>query len=361
MRRYITYLSGTTLGVLIVAAVLSYFVDPGRLYRHDKEENGIAGGYAQMLFSAAYGLSVPEGAIDEREAVKLVLAHPFAGQHTCLVIGSSHIMQISSARRHRSLASECPDFLNVGVSGAAIEDHLAVVHMAFAGKSGLVRKVVLGMDPWIFMYGRDSRWTTYRANYLHARRDILGHGQKSENRDEPELGKWGELLNGQYVWRSLNMLLQYGGTAQIGESPPLDPEVGGPHPVRLRDGSLVYSAKYLQENTTEPSGCGSSYGTKDYQVQAGAVEDYRHLIRWIKARGAEPIFLMTPYHMGAWNCPNSDNVRAMRATAAAVTQLAGEEHVRVFGSYDPKTIGCQSDEFYDFMHPKAACLARIER
>ena len=348
MKRYIIYLFGTTLCALVIAATLSYFVDPGGVYHHDK---GVVAAYPERLLSAVNGLSVPEGAVDEREAARALA--PFASRFSCIVIGSSHVMQISSVRLARSLATECPDLLNLGVSGAGIEDHLILVHQILSGKSA--QKIVLGMDPWVFMYGRDSG---HRIDYLRARHDILGDKQALAVGDEP--GKLANLLNGQYVWRSMNMLLQHGGIDSISESLPVDPEVGGEHAVRLRDGSLVYSASYIRDSMKVPSGCGPSYHTDHYQVQPWATEDYRRLIRWIKAHGAEPVFLMTPYHIGVFDCPNSPNMRAIQATAAVITRLAKEEQVRALGSYDPRTIGCQPDEFYDFMHPKASCLAKIE-
>ena len=57
--------------------------------------------------------------------------------------------------------------------------------------------------------------------------------------------------------------------------------------------------------------------------------------------------------------PNSLNVYAMKKTEAVVLRMAKELGIKVIGSYKPEVFGCKSDEFYDFMHAKAACLSRL--
>ncbi len=351
MTRYIKYWAFAVLCILITAASLSYFVDPAGIY-HGQD----ASRYPSRLISSANGLSIPDGAIDEREAARMLASH--GGAVECVIVGSSHVMQVSSERKDRSLSTECPTLLNLGVSGGAIEDHIAIVWRSLSGIPP--RKVVLGIDPWLFMYGRDSRWTSDRAGYQRARNAIFEEDWViKDGRPVGDLAL--NLINGPYVARAIDLLLQRKALRQyITQAPPVDLEKGADHPIRLRDGSLVYSARYIRESHEKrPSGCGVSYGTRGYHPKSNAVSDYRQMIRWIKKRGVQPILLITPYHQSVFECPDSDNMRAMRKTMDIIWRLAKEEHIPVLGSYDPDVVGCHPEDFYDFMHPKARCLAKI--
>jgi hypothetical protein len=46
-------------------------------------------------------------------------------------------------------------------------------------------------------------------------------------------------------------------------------------------------------------------------------------------------------------------------TEAAFRKLAKDLQVEILGSYNPKTAGCNSSEFYDGMHPKESCMRKI--
>jgi hypothetical protein len=140
-----------------------------------------------------------------------------------------------------------------------------------------------------------------------------------------------------------------------------DEEVGIDDPVKLPDGSFIYSRSFLQNasHTEIPKG-GLPYLTDGEVSSEDGVEEYKKLLKWLQKNDIVPILLMTPYHHNVWKHPDSPNVYAMKKTEVVVLKMAKELGIKVIGSYKPEIFGCKEDEFYDFMHAKAVCLARLE-
>ena len=110
-------------------------------------------------------------------------------------------MQISSYRQTRSLENDCSNLINLGVSGASLEDHFTLAYLTHL--ASFKKKLFLGIDPWTITHGKDKRWTVYRAEYFSARSKILSEVGK-ESMPEVESNKLKNLINFEYTIRSLN-------------------------------------------------------------------------------------------------------------------------------------------------------------
>lgn len=62
-----------------------------------------------------------------------------------------------------------------------------------------------------------------------------------------------------------------------------------------------------------------------------------------------------------WLAPASANVRALQSVEQEVRSLADKMGIDVIGSYHPDRVACRAEDFFDFMHAKPSCLARIDR
>ena len=122
---YLRFLLGTTLLVLATVATFNFTIDPSGIYGKGKLNPDV---YADTLINSKYGLWWPEDSLDER-LIKKALAK-YSGRVECIVIGSSHAMQIGNRRGVKSLQEECGTMLNLGVSGAGIEDHITLAYLA---------------------------------------------------------------------------------------------------------------------------------------------------------------------------------------------------------------------------------------
>jgi hypothetical protein len=353
-KSYLRVLFIITSILLASVALLNFIVDPAGIYHTSRVNPDV---YADLLRKSKFGVWTPDDLFNDRLIAKALTKH--AQQVDCVVIGSSHVMQVSSERSHKSLRDECASILNLGVSGASIEDHITLAYLSL--KTGAPAKIVFGIDPWEFAYRKDIRWQAYSDDYRQAKSNMISPQERpsAANFDGSMLAN---LINIDYTIRSAKTVAKriINGIPTIKFSPKIDPAIGGSAPIRLKDGSHVYSAEYIanSKSTQIPLG-GSTYKTDGILNTRNAIADYRKLLLFLKQRGVEPILMLTPYHENVWKAPTSPNVRAMTATDSIVRELARELGVKIIGSYDPHVIGCHKDEFYDFMHPKAECLAKI--
>jgi hypothetical protein len=338
----------STAAVLVAsAAVLNWTIDPAGLFR----KSSFGQQYAKSLVASEHGLLTPDS-FDERE-FKSELATD-AARYDCVVIGSSHVMQVGSARKHRSLPT-CKSILNLGVSGAGIEDHVVLSWLALS--AGRPRALIFSIDPWTFAFGKDERWKVrYAEQYPVARMAIEGKNAVSGG----SANRWSSLISAQYTKRSLGLLLRGASTPSIEVARSVDEDVGDEFAITLPDGSLVYSAAYITSTKIAkiPAG-GETYKTDGAINDGRAVDLYRRLILWAREQGVKPVLLMTPYHPNVWMLEASPNVKAMVPTEKIVRKMGEELDVPVIGSFRPDIVGCLPDEFYDSMHSMASCVARL--
>lgn len=338
---------GTAASLIAAVATLNWTIDPAGLFH----SSPFGQQYAKALIESENGLLQPNS-VDDRE-FKSELTK-YAGNFDCVVVGSSHIMQIGSERKHRSFP-DCKNILNLGVSGAAIEDHITLTWLALS--SGKPRKLILGIDPWTFAYGKDERWKVrFADSYISAQSMIEG----SRPTEAASSNRWSSLVSSEYTTRSVGLLLKGALKPKIEPAPSLDEDIGGQFPIVLQDGSTVYSSEYITAAKTAkvPIG-GTGYKTTGVINEFRAVAAYQALINWVKSQGVQPVLLMTPYHQNVWLLDASPNVIAMIPTEKIVREIGLDLAVPVVGSYRPDAVNCAPNEFYDFMHPIASCLAKM--
>lgn len=338
---------GTAASLVAAVATLNWTIDPAGLFH----QSPFGQQYANALIKSEHGLTQPDS-IDDRE-FKSELAK-FAANYDCVVIGSSHVMQIGSERKHRSFP-DCKSILNLGVSGAAIEDHITLTWLALS--SGKPRKLIIGIDPWTFAYGKDERWKVRFADSYIAAQSVIKVTRPQENAPS---NRWSSLVSAEYTARSIDLLFKGTLKPKIEPAQSVDEDVGGKFPIVLQDGSTVYSSEYITSAKAAkvPIG-GTGYKTTGVVNDFRAVAAYSGLIKWVKSQGVQPVLLMTPYHQNVWLLEASPNVKAMIPTENIVREIGLDLAVPVVGSYHPDAVNCASDEFYDFMHPTASCLAKM--
>lgn len=354
---YIRFLLGTVFFCFTAAVALNFFVDPAGIYRDGRLHPQ---SYADTLVNSEHGLWDPNDEVDDRLLAKAMSL--YSQRAECVVIGSSHVMQISSERTPRALSDICGSIINLGVHGASIEDHFILSYLAI--QNGRPKKIILGIDPWTFAFGLDQRWSTYKDIYFQAESEILGKrfATVSNSVDKAGVSKLVNLINMDYTMRSIETAARSlrRGQISIVTAPKLDPAIGGEYPVRLPDGSLIYSAKFISDpnRAIVPFG-GETYKTDGPLNQPDAIKAYRALLLWVRSKGVEPILLMTPYHENVLKAPQAPNTVAILATEPHIIDLAHELDLRIIGSYDPKMFNCLNNEFYDFMHPTTECLMKL--
>ena len=357
--KYLKLIAGLCSFGLIVVATTNYIVNPGKIYPplliFDSYSKLSPKQIVNKLVQSDHGIIVKNDAWNERDLKHALALRPTTAK--CVVFGSSHIIQISSFRQEKSLSGNCPSLINLGVSGASLEDYLALSEAILRNEKPPT-VIVFGIDPWSLNFNRDSRWIRYKQDFFNMQAKL--EVEYSGNNYSSSLGLLRNLINREYFMRSLQLILSE--RLSIEDVQEFDYQIGLDDPVLLPDGSLIYSGKYMRNALASKIS-----GVHDFRIRGTrwvtekAAELLIRLVNHLKQQGFKVIFVLTPYHPAVWSITEQPGVSGMRMVESKVHKIARSTGTQVIGSYNPRKIGCTADEFLDAMHGKVTCLTKLER
>lgn len=343
-RRFFLAAAMAALPVLAGVIAVNLLIDAKGVYFTERRGSDVRL-YVERLQASRTGL--PAHPLER--AVKLALAKTAPAD--CHVTGSSHEAQMSLATMPW-LARECRQLINLAVSGGGIEDALTQL-AAIAERRA--KTVFIGVPPWFFNYGTDSRWSLLEADY-HRARTFFGLAEQPAT---PPLAKLANLVNADYFRVNLKYLRAGRPLAEgnYRDAPALpSPDVNLFRP----DGSLEYSlADRAYARDHMQSGCGD-YKVKPPFLQQKAADDFAVALRRLEAMDIRPVLVLAPYHPLVWGCPG-DTPKALLTVEAFTRKLAGDNGWTVIGSYDAKALGLTGADFDDVMHMAKESLRHLER
>ena len=256
-----------------------------------------------------------------------------------IVIGSSRIMQASSK------GSDF-DLLNLSVSGASIEDLVAIWELS--SNKFNPGYVFLGADPWIFNSNSgQSRWKSLETEYnsalfkLGLTKDI-NHSQSISNSN----------LNSVAV--NFYNLVNKSVIRADDDNPSLADKI-------RKDGSRVYNLTYANKSPKEVErGALSyvSYAMSNYQYSNDVRYILEKFVSDLKAHNRKVVLVLSPYHPRLYDLMRLKD-RKFLEIESIFKEIAVSYGVELIGSYDPTKVGCSSEDFYDGMHPKDKCMEKV--
>jgi peptidoglycan/LPS O-acetylase OafA/YrhL len=262
-----------------------------------------------------------------------------------IILGSSRIMQIGNHNYNGSV-------LNLGVSGASIEDIISIADMS-------VRKfnpstVLIGMDPWLFnsLSGQD-RWRALEPEFQSAV-EFVQPSYKQSGKTDPLLSK--ALHSANYftqIGLKIFNLVNFSDLAA-------DVEYTEPRDRIRRDGSRIYNSTYAQMKPQK-----IKQGFKkllDYGMTPFSYSQERQFIfeRFLKHHKVDRriILVMSPYHPAMFDMMKHERQQFLQIEDK-YRNLAARNEIEIVGSFDPVTVGCPVGEFFDGMHPNDQCMMRL--
>ncbi len=357
--KYLKLIAGLCSFGVIVVATINYTVNPGKIYpsllTSNSDNKSSPKEIIKQLVQSNHGVIVQNDTWNERDVKRALALHPTTAQ--CAVIGSSHIMQISSVGQKRSLADNCPSLINLGVSGASLEDYLALSEVILRNEKP-PRVIVFGIAPWVFNFDRDQRWVRYEQDFFNMR--VKLEDKYHSDNSSSKLALVRNLISREYFLRSMQLMLSER-TLSIENAQEFDHQIGLDDPVLLPDGSLIYS------NKTQMNYFDSKVSAIDFRIKGTrwltekAVELFTRLVRHLQQQKFKVIFVLTPYHPAVWGITEQPAVSAMRIVESKVHKIARSTGVQVVGSYNPSNIGCTANEFFNASHGKSTCLTKLEK
>jgi hypothetical protein len=350
--------------LLAVTALTNYIVDPGNIYKKSSSQSNklTPKVYIKNLIQSNYGLLMPNNTWNERDLKKALAEYPI--NYDCAVIGSSHIMQISSNSKNKSLTGVCSSLINLGVDGGTLEDYLAMSNIILKNIEFRPKTIVFGIDPWSLNFGRDKRWIRYEEDYFEMKDKLSEKYSAASLEGDGRLKKdlLLNLFNMIYFKRSLSAIFEDKVTI-ITQAPKFNHNIGLKLPVKLPDGSLIYSAEYIakaKKSIKNISGKESYKIVSNHYYQDNAIIAFEKLIQHLIKSKIKVVFVLTPYHQRVWSNKDQPIITAFRITEGKVHDIAKKYKIQVIGSYNPKKTECLESEFYDHSHAKYKCLAKLE-
>jgi len=262
-----------------------------------------------------------------------------------LVIGSSRIMKISNKNFNQQV-------LNLGVSGASIQDHIAITEMALEKFDP--NKIFLGADPWLFnKYNNQLRWNSISDEYKLSLKNIL-----SMNKDNKVLKNVNLNESYNFYERSLESLYNFLNIRKLGLEQTENNINNSTKDIILRDGSRVSGKKEIQEkiNTTV-----IKYSMDKYEFSEEYYRIYKRFIEYlINIHNKEVVLVLSPYYLPSYK----STIKAKPFyldLEKKFKELSKITNAQIIGSYDASVIGCKENEFHDSMHPKDSCIMRITK
>ena len=303
-----------------------------------KVKTGAEAALAQDLVgkSAVYASNM-----DERLFVKSRITFEEASPDT-LVVGSSRIMQVGA-----HILGGNP--LNLAVSGASLEDGIALLGLAF--EKFRPKTVLIGGDPWLFnAESGQKRWQSISDDYRDALAAIKDGRQLNpagnvakDRRSDTGSGFYG-------FYRAVNL--------SYNTFPGNDF-----HETRSKiraDGSRVYGLAYVNKTPDQVMrGIGSTldYSMKSYAFDAARRNDFETLVNHYKGK-TDLIIVLSPYHPTVYGLMKKER-RVFLEIENFFVEIGKRQGVKVVGSYNPAVVGCEAADFYDGMHPKDSCMKKV--
>jgi len=266
-----------------------------------------------------------------------------------LVIGSSRIMQLGENELNKKT-------LNLSVSGASIEDQIAITEMALEKFNPTT--IYLSADPWLFHeYNNQKRWKSIKADYDKALLNINLWSKEKSNFNKIRLINEDD--------KTLNINLNENILEKVFSKINLNSNFVIPANIKptenksliLRDGKRVYDLKYQNQKIEKDIIIYSSM--KNYEYSSLYFKNYDNFISYIKNyHKKEVILVLSPYYKPSFEL-TVKKIPAYLEIENKFINLAVKHKIKIIGSYDSKLANCKNNEFYDSMHPKDLCMQKL--
>jgi len=344
------------LPVPVLVAFTTWLVDPANLKNDDTYETGVA-----AILASGRNVANLVNYNERRLQRKLVTRLRKAPE--VVVLGSSRSMQINAA------LFPGRTFLNNAVSGASLEDDLAVFDL-YRERNLHPKLVILGLDPWVL--NRDNKQGRWRelSDQCSAMETALGFPspapttlQKVKDRLRP-LARYKEFVSPAYFSQSVFDLIEKGPGNSYWATDRCDTE----EPVKFADGSYLYSAKMRKRSVAEINREADAfaqarpmYSLDNFSsLDAGNQKHLEAFVRYLQQQGIAVAFFLPPYHPTVYAAikANGAYARVLEAETWYRT-LAAQYQIPVLGSFDPAPTGLGNGDFYDGMHPSSAGVKKI--
>ena len=311
------------------------FISVGLFSTYLFGSNGVVNSEKKLAYALSNHLGVISSNMDERLFVKSRIEIEKQNPNVILA-GSSRIMQIGK----HNLKDDC---LNFAVSGASIEDDIAIIDLAT--NKFHPKKLIIGADPWLFNSNSgQSRWLSLKPEYINA------VSRFSQSKQPKHIATKLYTINDHSffetvynVYEKINISKTY-----VNNNSPLQYK-----DIIRKDGSRMYNTKYsttTQHEIRRGFNDLINYSMTSYKFSPQSMDLFEKFLDYYRSK-YEIILVLSPYHPDLYKRIKQEKPIFLDIENQ-YREIAKKKNIKIIGSYDPSKVGCSSKDFYDGMHPK---------
>lgn len=340
MKRLLAKLVLLLAPVFLLVAAVNYLIDPSLLFGNGRIER-------EMTQTMLSGQNIANILNYDHRLLQKFYFEGLQQTPDIVVLGSSRSMLVRQ--------SHFPghSLYNAAVAGGSVEDYLSIYQLML-NNGHTPQTVILDISPWVFNRNNgQTRWRSLSAEYFQALDRLeIDHGLDEYLRSI-DVEKYSALFSLPYLQESLRWVNRdntYYATplTYTGEV------------IKLSDGSRVYGDD--EENRSEAELNRLVSTAIDNLPEFAELDPYfmqvfDAFVERLQADGVQVVFFLAPYP------PAMYAADALHPSALAVEQylqtMAAENKILLLGSYDTAAAGCDALEFYDSVHPRPSCIAKL--
>ena len=311
------------------------FISVGLFSTYLFGSNGVVNSEKKLAYALSNHLGVISSNMDERLFVKSRIEIEKQNPNVILA-GSSRIMQIGK----HNLKDDC---LNFAVSGASIEDDIAIIDLAT--NKFHPKKLIIGADPWLFNSNSgQSRWLSLKPEYINA------VSRFSQSKQPKHIATKLYTINDHSffetvynVYEKINISKTY-----VNNNSPLQYK-----DIIRKDGSRMYNTNYsttTQDEIRRGFNGLINYSMTSYKFSPQSMDLFEKFLDYYRSK-YEIILVLSPYHPDLYKRIKQEKPIFLDIENQ-YREIAKKKNIKIIGSYDPSKVGCSSKDFYDGMHPK---------
>ncbi|GAP72096.1 hypothetical protein SAMD00024442_24_12 [Candidatus Symbiothrix dinenymphae] len=328
----------------------NYFVDPANLFRKGYGSDIVD--YLLQGYNVAGATNYDERSL-QRQYIEKLPKCP-----TEIVLGSSRVMLIGQTMTGNER------LMNHGVTGAVLEDLMAIYYLYEKKGCNQLHKVLIGLDPWLLNVNHgNTSWTILKNEYNDFANILLKKGKRFQfGASWGNFYKYPELFSFSYLKSSIAYLRKL-------KKPICKPtkEAINEDGTKRIDGSVAYDTTYRNADLKEINQKARDFNANPiYLIKnfTSLWQDYCLLfskfIEYLQQKGIEVEFILLPFHPQVYNYFRTDNYyKIVLDVETYFVNYATKHQITVYGSYDPEKYRLGEFDFYDGFHPKEAAIEKI--
>ena len=355
-KQYFKILIFLNIFLILFVMSINYFIDPEQIF---SSKNKFSKNYAfveRMINSKNYTYMEP--GISIREVKKILARIPT--KKKCAVFGSSHVMEIRSDTISKNFKDICPSLINLAVAGYSIED-LFIFSELLSNNSQSPKHIIIEITPWIFNFGRDTRWQKNKSLFykMNSRIDSDNKNLELFKTKEPNyINLVKNLFNFDYFKVSLSVIL-----SKINEKYNIDPLKDHYELDYFDNEGAIYRSKKMYDEKIKKQDL--NYFKDNYKIEKNnwtqdlAISKFIKLLEILERR-FDITFIMTPYHPDVFEFKNQPVLSAIDIVEKKALEIGKIKNIKILGSFYPDSSNCNRNEFWNSNHAQVSCLKKLD-